>query len=235
MASSALSHTDKQTPGFFDVPEGMLNVAATVPCTEAEGPGKRFALWVQGCPLRCPGCCNPHMLEFKEANFRPIEEVAEEILASPDIEGVTFIGGEPFSQAAGLTALAKRLRAADLSVMVFSGFTIERIRKANRPDWESFLEHIDLLVDGPYIQEKLVTDRRWIGSSNQRTHFLTERYAHLSDKEEGWDKGPNTIEIRMVNDQIYINGFPHSDVTKILEALAPKKPRKKKTSGATKA
>ena len=39
--------------------------AQIVPCTEAEGPGARFALWFQGCPLRCPGCCNPEMLPFE--------------------------------------------------------------------------------------------------------------------------------------------------------------------------
>ena len=42
-----------------------LPVAQFVPRTEAEGPGRRFALWVQGCPLRCKGCCNPEMLAFK--------------------------------------------------------------------------------------------------------------------------------------------------------------------------
>ena len=44
--------------------EPVLSVAQIVPCTEAEGPGRRFALWFQGCPLRCPGCCNPEMLPF---------------------------------------------------------------------------------------------------------------------------------------------------------------------------
>ena len=42
----------------------ILSVAQIVPITEAEGPGLRFALWFQGCPLRCPGCCNPEMLPF---------------------------------------------------------------------------------------------------------------------------------------------------------------------------
>ena len=42
----------------------ILSVAQIVPHTEAEGPGVRFALWFQGCPLRCPGCCNPEMLPF---------------------------------------------------------------------------------------------------------------------------------------------------------------------------
>ncbi|MFM7150626.1 MAG: 4Fe-4S cluster-binding domain-containing protein, partial [Gemmataceae bacterium] len=43
----------------------LLSIAQTVPFTEAEGPGKRFAIWFQGCPFRCPGCCNPEMLPFR--------------------------------------------------------------------------------------------------------------------------------------------------------------------------
>ena len=40
-----------------------MQIAQVVPVTEAEGPGKRFAVWFQGCPLRCPGCCNPERSE----------------------------------------------------------------------------------------------------------------------------------------------------------------------------
>ena len=36
--------------------------------TEAEGPGVRFAVWVQGCPMRCPGCCNPQFLPLNSGN-----------------------------------------------------------------------------------------------------------------------------------------------------------------------
>lgn len=200
-----------------------INVAARVTCTEAEGPGKRYALWVQGCPLRCPGCCNPHMLAFKTADLRTVEDVAAEILQAQkdeDIEGVTFIGGEPFAQAEGLTALAKQIRPEGLSVMVFTGFTLSKIQKEARPEWDAFLKEIDLLVDGPYIQSQLVTDRRWIGSANQKIRFLTERYAHLQDEQGGWDKGKNTIELRLKGNEIFINGFPHDDITKALEELA---------------
>ncbi|MBA3821603.1 MAG: 4Fe-4S cluster-binding domain-containing protein, partial [Deltaproteobacteria bacterium] len=39
----------------------MLRVATFSDDTEAEGPGRRWALWVQGCTIRCAGCCNPEM------------------------------------------------------------------------------------------------------------------------------------------------------------------------------
>lgn len=188
-----------------------LNIGARVAQTEAEGPGLRYALWTQGCPLRCPGCCNPHLLEDRPNQILSVDTLAKDILHTPDIEGVTFVGGEPFSQAPAAAVLAKTVRAAGLSVMVFSGFTLDAIRR--RPEWLPFLDEIDLLVDGPYVRALHQTDRRWIGSSNQRIRFLTDRYRHL---QADWDTGPNTIELRLKNGAVSINGFPHLDI----EALA---------------
>ena len=190
-----------------------LNIAARVACTEAEGPGRRYALWVQGCPLRCPGCCNPQMLESRDATWIAIEELAAEICATPDIEGVTFRGGEPFAPAFGLASLASKVRSSGLSVMVFSGFTYEQLTRSSDLGYQRLLAHIDLLVDGPYIQSQRVEDRRWIGSANQKVRFLTERYAHLRDSPSGWDEGENTVELRFVNGELMINGFPHPDLT----------------------
>ena len=150
-----------------------INVADRVPRTEAEGPGARYAIWVQGCPLRCPGCCNPEMLEFRPAERIEAGALAEEILRVADIEGVTLLGGEPFAQAPALGAMAERVREAGLSVMAFSGFTLEQLRE--REDAAALLSHVDLLVDGPYLEGQAVHDRRWIGSANQRVHFLTPR------------------------------------------------------------
>jgi anaerobic ribonucleoside-triphosphate reductase activating protein len=201
----------------------FLNVAARVPVTEAEGPGRRFALWLQGCPLRCPGCCNPHMLEAKEVEWVPVEEMISEILSSPEIEGITVIGGEPFGQAEALAKVCKALREQGLSVMIFSGFTLKTLRSRNREDWNALLEEVDLLVDGPYIQAQHVTDRRWIGSANQKVRFLTDRYAHLEESETGWDEGRNTIELRMTGNKITINGFPHPELTEKLASLSLKR------------
>ena len=202
---------------------GVLNVAARVPYTEAEGPGARYALWVQGCPLRCKGCCNPHMLEDRLAELVEVDALAEEILAASDIEGITYVGGEPFWQAGALADLSRRLRAEGLSVMTFTGMTLKHIKRQERDDFEAFLAQIDLLVDGPYIQSRHVDDRRWIGSSNQRVHFLTPRYAHMAADAQGWDGGANTIELRMVGDQISINGFPEESIVELSRASIRKK------------
>ena len=61
----------------------------------------------------------------------------------------------------------------------------------------------DILVDGPYVRELPDHERRWIGSTNQRIHFLTDRY-HYDDR---WRKS-NTLEIRLKDGELTVNGFP---------------------------
>src|SRR5258708_8371370 len=82
----------------------FLRVAQIVPVTEAEGPGKRYALWFQGCPLRCPGCCNPEMLSFDGGRRISLIDVLRDIdkaAQAAGIEGVTLLGGEPLAHATG--------------------------------------------------------------------------------------------------------------------------------------
>jgi anaerobic ribonucleoside-triphosphate reductase activating protein len=186
--------------------EPILSVAQIVPFTEAEGPGVRFALWFQGCPLRCAGCCNPEMLPFSGGTPTPLRQVLDQLdeaVAQHGVEGITLLGGEPTAHAAGAAALAVATQQRGLSVMVFTGFLLEELRARHEPDLDTLLDHTDILVDGPYDRTQPDTRRRWIGSTNQRVHFLTSRY-HWDER---WDK-PNTLEIRLLNGELTVNGFP---------------------------
>ncbi len=172
---------------------GLLNLADWVDCTEVEGPGRRAALWVQGCTLRCQGCCNPHMMEIEPRYFIKADRVITWLHGVQNrhaIEGVTFLGGEPMLQARGLAEVASACRGMGLSVIVFTGFTIEWLHEFLIPGAEQLLAETDVLVDGPYIAEMRETARNWVGSNNQRFHFLTSRY---------------TPEI--VDDPTYAHGF----------------------------
>jgi anaerobic ribonucleoside-triphosphate reductase activating protein len=184
-----------------------LRVAQIVRCTEAEGPGRRFALWFQGCPLRCPGCCNPEMLLFEGGTPMSIDEAAGQMRESAEtegLEGITLLGGEPLAHAAGAAALARAVRLLGLTVMVFSGYTLEEARGLPDPAVRELLGLTDILVDGPYVRELPETGRRWIGSSNQRVHFLTDRYRADDPR---WAQ-PNTLEIRLAGGELTVNGFP---------------------------
>jgi len=188
------------------MPDVLLRVAQLVPCTEAEGPGRRFALWFQGCPLRCPGCCNPEFIPFEGGESVRLADVlaAVDEARGQGIEGITLLGGEPLAHAAGAAALAEAVRHRGLSVMVFSGYTIEEARGMRDPQVDALLAHTDILVDGPYVRELPDTARRWIGSTNQRIHFLTDRYR----ADDSCWREPNTLEIRVRGAEVAVNGFP---------------------------
>ncbi len=192
------------------VAEVVLQVAQIVPCTEAEGPGRRFAVWFQGCPLRCPGCCNPEFIPFAGGTPTPLADVKAQLAAAHDrdaIEGLTLLGGEPFAHAAGAASLARFARQRGLTVMTFSGYTIEELRANPDPDAAELLPLTDILVDGRYMREQPDTSRRWVGSTNQRVHFLTDRYRADDPR---W-RQRNTLEIRVDRGGVTVNGFPAAD------------------------
>jgi anaerobic ribonucleoside-triphosphate reductase activating protein len=189
----------------------MLRVAAIAEDTCAEGPGRRWALWVQGCSLRCAGCCNPEMFDERRGEVTAIDALAARIneAHAHGVEGVTFLGGEPFEQPVGLAALARHARGLGLTVMVFSGYTLDELRA--RTGAAELLALTDLLVDGRFDrtqpEPRPPVGRRWIGSANQVMHFLTAAYS----PEDPRMRDDNTIEIRLSKGGLRINGWPSAD------------------------
>ena len=186
-----------------------INIAHFIENTEVEGPGKRFAVWVQGCLRHCPGCCNPQFLDFIPKTILDSQQLCSHIKTSQcdnGIEGVTFLGGEPMLQARGLSEVASFCRKIGLSVMVFSGYTLEELQKNDIPFTEELLQFTDLLVDGAYDQNKPEKERNWVGSTNQRFHFLTNFY---KDGIEFDERFSHSFELRFISDgSIITNGFP---------------------------
>jgi anaerobic ribonucleoside-triphosphate reductase activating protein len=199
-----------------------LQIAQIVACTEAEGPGRRFALWFQGCPLRCPGCCNPEMLPFEGGQAIAVGAVVQQVAEAAElqgVEGITLLGGEPLAHAAGAAVLAREVRALGLTVMVFSGYTLEEARQLPDPAVADLLALTDILVDGPYVREQPDTQQRWIGSTNQRIHFLSDRY---NADDPRWLLS-NTLEIRLRGAELSVNGFPARSAVGLWKR--PKAPR----------
>lgn len=188
-----------------------LNLASWIPCTEVEGPGKRAALWVQGCDKRCVGCCNPGYLKIVERDILSADAMIGRLLATHqewDLEGVTFLGGEPFLQAQGLAVVAEAMSRAGLSVMTFTGYTMQELHELSLPGTQELLAWTDLLVDGPYDSSRPDRRRNWVGSTNQRFHYLTDRY---SASIEGADEPEREIEWRIRDDGcLVVNGWPYA-------------------------
>lgn len=185
--------------------EAYLNVAAVRPCTESEGPGKRFAIWLQGCLKRCPGCCNPEMQPIVERHIVSASDLFDLVTASAEenrIEGISLIGGEPFLQAEGLSILARRVRQSGLSVLVFTGYTYNELLDGTL-DQQKLLGEVDILIDGPYIKEDPDCERGWIGSANQVVHYLSDRYSPGLEY-----TSVNTVEILVDDRNVLVNGWP---------------------------
>lgn len=180
-----------------------ISVGRWLARTDAEGPGTRFAVWVQGCGIRCDGCFNPHLWSSRGGSEISAGELFA--LVPPDVEGVTLLGGEPFEQAVPLAEFARLVRARGQSVMTFTGFTLEELEMQDGRGSAALLEQTDLLVDGPYLAEEVDLLRPWVGSRNQRFHALTERYAALVVE---LSASPDRLEIRVSADgRISVNGW----------------------------
>jgi len=186
----------------------ILNVASICPSTHALGPGKRFVVWVQGCPFNCAGCVSPDWIPIRPSKAVAVADLAKRIAETDDLEGVTISGGEPALQADGLTSLLDAVKALrpDLSVIAFSGFTLEQLTRRAAADAfvADFLKHLDVLIDGLYVKE-LDDGVGLRGSSNQRIHFLTGRYA---DMKEQFESGPRQVEVHLLRDELLMVGVP---------------------------
>lgn len=194
------------------------------PATYAEGPGLRFAVWVQGCPLRCSGCFNPHMFDpllGLEVSIQDlINQFQQQMDEYPNLEGITFLGGEPFAQAKELAILARYVKKAGKSVLTFSGFSYNHLKKGKIPNSIALLNETDVLVAGPFLEKKIDLSRSLLGSTNQEYVFLTDTYT-LSDFE-----GPDQVEfVIQRTGKITMNGWATDSTLKILSRNLTPPPR----------
>ena len=159
---------------LMEIPPGYLNIMGYVDGSEVNGPGSRAVVWLQGCIRECPGCFNPSSWSFDINQLISVEQLAQKIISNPQNQGVTFSGGEPFWQAPALTELAKKVKAAGLNVMSFTGFTLEQLQGTYAPaKSQELLAQLDILIDGPFVESLAINaPDSLVSSSNQRVHIF---------------------------------------------------------------
>lgn len=145
----------------------QIKVAGIVNESIVDGPGFRLAIFTQGCPHHCPGCHNPQTHDFEEGQWMDTDAIIQMARENILLDGVTFSGGEPFCQPEACAEIAGEARAAGLNVWSYSGYTFEQLLDKNDA-CRTFLQQIDVLVDGPFLIERRTLDMRFRGSSNQR-------------------------------------------------------------------
>lgn len=147
-----------------------LRLFGTANDSIVDGPGIRYAVFVQGCTHNCKGCHNPGSHSLDGGYEKEVEEIFSEISKNPLLDGVTFSGGEPFLQAKALYELAKLVKEKKLNIYVYSGFTFEQlVAGANEENgWRELLEIADFLIDGKFEEDKKHYTLLFKGSENQR-------------------------------------------------------------------
>jgi len=160
-----------------------MRVHRLLPASMANGPGTRFVVWAQGCSRRCPGCFNPLTHDPGGGQEMAVSEIIRQI-PHEGIDGITVSGGEPFEQAEELAALLEAAGQRGLDRLVYTGFTYEELGRKKDRAVKKCLSLTDLLIDGPYEQEK-AHNNLWTGSGNQRIlqlcHGEIAKYCVKSD------------------------------------------------------
>ena len=153
----------------------------------ADGEGVRTTLFVSGCTNCCKGCFQPETWDFRFG--KPYTEETEnrimEMLADENIQGLTLLGGEPFEpeNQRVLINLLRRVRKElpQKDIWSYTGFVYERdLLEGCRKHTEvtdEMLSLIDILVDGPFIEEKKNISLMFRGSENQRVIDMKQTLA----------------------------------------------------------
>ena len=145
----------------------MLYLAGITEDSIVDGPGIRTTFYAQGCPHHCEGCHNPETWAFEGGTPMEEERLAEIAMSNRLSRGVTFSGGEPFSQAEGFAVLARLLKAKGYEVASYSGYTFEKLLEGTQAQ-RALLETLDVLIDGPFVLGEKSLELNFRGSRNQR-------------------------------------------------------------------
>lgn len=187
-------------------PDGHINIGSLCNRSRALGPGERFVIWTQGCLRDCPSCGSPEWREMKDATLLTPGQLAQKVLAVPNLEGITISGGEPMLQAKPLLEMLNLVHAEKpLSVICYTGYTLEELTALGDDHANAFLRKIDVLIDGPY-QDYLNDNKGLRGSTNQRIHFLTNIYKPY---EKYFLNKTRDIEVHVREDHLLIVGIKY--------------------------
>ena len=170
------------------------------------GKGVGVTICLSGCRMHCPGCFNPEAqnMFFGRQYIKEIEEQILNLLDRPYIDHVAVIGGEPLlrENMPELSTLCLKIKShwPQKKIWLWSGYLWEEIYDLaygntiqigaktggkqtgwtleDKANLQILLENIDVLVDGPFIQEKKDLTLKWRGSSNQRVISVQTTLAH---------------------------------------------------------
>lgn len=149
----------------------LIRISGIEPESIVDGEGIRYVIFTQGCPHHCPGCHNPQTHPFGGGKLMSIEDILDDISKRKNwIDGITLSGGEPFCQIYQCALIAEKAHQMGLSVWCYTGYLFEDLYRQGI----ELLKHIDVLVDGPFVQAEKSLDLDFRGSRNQRVIDIPE-------------------------------------------------------------
>lgn len=142
-----------------------IRISGITPESFVDGEGIRYVIFTQGCPHHCIGCHNPSTHSFDGGKVVSLDYIFADIAKNRNyIDGITLSGGEPFCQSDQCSIIAEQARKLGLSIWCYTGYLFEDLYGRS----DSLLNHVDILVDGPFELDKRSLELDFRGSSNQR-------------------------------------------------------------------
>ena len=151
-----------------------MKYAKIIAADIANGNGFRVSLFVTGCKRNCKGCFNKEAQD--PSSGKPFDDKAKQKifreLEHDWCRGLSLLGGEPLSKLSDnrkqVIELAKEVKEKfpDKGIWCWSGYTLEEIQADDT--MKDILKYVDVLVDGPFIEEQKDLSIPFRGSRNQR-------------------------------------------------------------------
>ena len=146
-----------------------LRLNYIAPISLANGPGRRYTVWVQGCSIHCPGCHNVDTWDPAKGFDKSVDDLVKDVQAIEDLDGITITGGEPLDQFDLVYEFCSKM-FGKMSVFLTTGYTLEQIYYRRMV---KIVRVLDILCSGPFIKT-MICDGQWKGSSNQDVTAFTE-------------------------------------------------------------
>lgn len=155
----------------------MLNYKTITSPDINNGLGCRMTIWISGCTHRCPGCHNPELWDYNNGSTlfteKVINYITKELTLKSYIDGLTFCGGDPLDQSEAhlkeLLQFIKQIKKnvkRKFNIWIYTGDIYENV--IQKESQLNILKECDVLVDGPYEQDKRNITLAFRGSENQR-------------------------------------------------------------------
>lgn len=142
------------------------NIHSIESCGTVDGPGIRFVVFFQGCPLRCMYCHNPDTWDFNVNKKMSTEEILQKYDSVKEFlknGGLTATGGEPTAQIDFLIELFKSAKAKNIHTTLDTSGIL--FNKTNTAKYDELIKYTDLvMLDIKHIDP--VAHHKLTGQSN---------------------------------------------------------------------